>query len=80
MQDVGEPVETGAHLRIALSRTSARRQVVAPAPVRAQLAHVGERDALRPVVHRFALRPAGARDPLAQVVELRLRDLDLETA
>ena len=47
--------------------------VVAVGPVGAQLLDVGERDALRPVVDGLPLRPAGAGEPLAQVVEVGLR-------
>jgi hypothetical protein len=50
--------------------------VVAVRPVRAQVLHVGPRDALRPVLHRLRLRPAGATEPLAQVVEVGLGDGD----
>ena len=62
----------------ALSRASVARQSYSVGPVRAQLLHVRERDALRPVVDRLGLGPAGAAQPLAQVDELVLGDVDAE--
>jgi hypothetical protein len=50
--------------------------VVRVGPVGAQLLHVRQRDALRPVVDGLPLGPTGGGQSLVQVVEGGLRDGD----
>ena len=52
--------------------------VVALPPVRAELLHVGEGDALTPVGNRLGLRPPRARQPLFEVPKGRVGNLNLE--
>jgi hypothetical protein len=73
-----EPVDLGAELGQRVQARLARPPVVTVGPVRAQLLQVGKRDALRPVVDRLAVRPAGAVKALTKIVELCLRNLDPE--
>ena len=73
-----EAVELGAELRERVEARLGRPPVVLRRPVRAQLLHVRERDALRPVVDGLGLGPAGASQPLPEVDEILVRDVDAE--
>ena len=73
-----EAVDLGPELREAVEPGLRRRPVVLVEPVPAQLADVGERDPLRPVVDGLGLRPPGPAQPLAQVVEIGFGDVDAE--
>jgi hypothetical protein len=66
--ELGQPVEAGL----------GRAPVVAVGPVPAQLPDVGERRALRPVVDGLRLRPPRAVEPIAQVDEGSLGDVEPE--
>jgi hypothetical protein len=50
--------------------------VVVVGPVTAYLLHVGEWNALGPVVDRLRIGPPRAPQPVAQIVEIGLRDFD----
>ena len=54
--------------------------VVGGAPVLAEVAQVAQRRTLVPALGRCRFGPAGAGQPVAQVVELRVLDLDPEGA
>ncbi len=53
-----------------------RAPVVAVLPVGDELLHVGEAGAIGPLLPGSLIRPAHAGQPLAQVGERRLRDVD----
>ena len=71
-------VDRGDELVEAVERCLAAAPVVPVGPVRGDVLHVGERDALRPVVHVLTIRPACVLQPHAQVVEYRFRHVDRE--
>ena len=73
-----EPVERRAELRQRVEPGLGSPPVVLLGPVAAEVLQVGERDALRPVRHGLALGPARSPQPLAQVVEVLLGDLEAE--
>ena len=50
--------------------------VVVVGPVTASLLHVGEWNALGPVVDRFPIGPPGAPQPVAQIAEIGRRNFD----
>ena len=71
------PVDRHPHLREGVDPIG-EAEVVAVGPPGAQVAHVGERHALRPVVDRLGVGPAGAGQSGAQVGDLLVADGDLE--
>jgi hypothetical protein len=62
-----EPVDHSAELRQGVQPGLGSAPVVLVGPVVAELPQVGARHALRPVVNRLGLRPAGALETFAQV-------------
>ena len=73
-----EPVDRGDELRQGIELGFALAPIVASAPILDQGLEPGQRNALRSVVDRFLVRPAGQRDTAAQVVDRLLRDVDAE--
>ena len=73
-----DPVDGGGELVEAVEGGLPLPPLVAVGPVLAHLAHIGEGDALAPVVDGLGLGPAGATEALVQVVQHRLGHLDLE--
>lgn len=73
-----QAVDVGLELRDGIEPGLGGAPVVAVAPVLAQLADVGQRNALAPVVDGLGVGPACARQPLAQVVEVGLANVDAE--
>jgi len=71
-----EPVDLDPELRDRVQAGLGCAPVVSVRPGAAQLLQVAEGDALGPVVDRLALRPAGAPEAVAQVVELCVGNLD----
>ena len=70
--DLGDEVRQRVQLRLALA------PVVVGPPVAQELLHHRQRNALRVVADRLALRPPRRIHPPAEVRELRLRKTDLE--
>src|SRR5205807_10252101 len=64
-----EPVDRGAELREGVQAGLRPPPVVLVGPVAAQVAHVGERDPLGPVVDRLGLGPSRPPEALVEVSE-----------
>src|SRR5262249_18420656 len=73
-------VDRGDELRKRVQPRLGLAPVVFLAPVADELLQPGELRALRAIGDRFLVRPSRRVDALAQVVERRLRHLDLERA
>src|SRR5205823_1826851 len=73
-----QAVDLGAELRDVVEPRLQSPPVVAGAPVVAEFLDIRERHPLRPIGDRLALGPASPPEPVAQVVELRLGNLDTE--
>src|SRR5262245_58260695 len=73
-----ESVELGRELRQVVEPLLAPAPVVTVLPVRAQPAQPVERHTLTPVAHGLDLGPPGAREAVAEVLELFVRDADAE--
>ena len=73
-----DTVDLGHELVEPVEPRLARGPVVLVGPVPAELLHVCQRHALRPVVDDFGVGPAGVVKTPTQVVELGLRDIDRE--
>ena len=69
-----EPVDLGVILAERIEPRLAGSPIVTVAPVADELLQFRQRRSLAPVGNCFALRPAGAIDPLCQIVERRLRN------
>src|SRR5579859_3941331 len=72
--DLGQEVRELVHPRLGGA------PVEAGAPVLGELLDVAQRRAAAPAHAGHLVGPAGGREPLLQVIELRLRDVDLELA
>src|SRR3984957_2212239 len=70
--DLGEEMRELVHPRLGGA------PVEAGPPVLGQLLDVAQRSAAAPADAGHLIGPAGGREPLLQVIELRLRDIDLE--
>ena len=75
-----EPVDGGDEVGPGIDGGLASAPVVFAGPVLAHLPQIGKRNALRPVVDDLGLGPAGAGQPVAQVVDLGVVDRDGEGA
>src|SRR3954470_2335830 len=75
-----EPVDLGDEIRKGAEPGLAPAPVVIGGPVASEVLHEGERHALRVVVDRLALGPPRRLDAPAQVVEIGVREADLELA
>ena len=73
-----EAVDLGAELREAVQPGLARPPVVVLQPVPAQFAGVVQRYPLGPVAHRGRLGPPGPAQPLPEILQLGLRNVDQE--
>ena len=73
-------VDRGDELRDLVQPGLLGPPVEAVGPVAGQVLQVVQRDAASPVVAGGMLRPAGAGDPVLQVVEVGLGDVDPERA
>src|SRR6202008_1783504 len=73
-----EPVDLGAVLREGVEASLEPAPVVLVAPVDDQRLSLLQGYALRPVTDGFPLRPPRGRQPTFEIVECRLRYLDLE--
>jgi hypothetical protein len=71
-----ETVDLGGELVEPVQRDLACAPVVFVGPVIGQLTGVTQRDALRPVVDAFGLRPSGAGQPVLQVGEVGVGNRD----
>ena len=81
MQEVDlQAVELGVELRYRVQLGLRPPPVIHLAPVRAHLLEIVQGNALRPVIDGLALRPAGPRYPLAQIVQGWTREPRSETA
>jgi len=66
-----EAVDPGGELRDPVQAGLRGPPVVAVGPVAAQVPHIGQRHALRPVRNRLSLRPARPPQPVPQVIQRR---------
>ena len=70
------PSIVGDELVEAVEQRLPSAPVVPVGPVAADVLDPGERRALRPVVDRLGVRPAGVPEPVAEVVEHVVGDVD----
>src|SRR4051794_5891305 len=75
---VAAATQRDAELRKLVEVRLAGPPVVCRAPVLAHLLHIGQGDALRPVLARLALGPGGAGQSVGGVGEVGVADGDLE--
>ena len=73
-----DPVDLGRELRQRVELRLGLAPVVVGRPVARELLHRRQLDALRPICDELLAGPARRRDAPAQVVELLLRNLDVE--
>ena len=71
-------IDVGEELRELVEPRLGGAPVVARAPVLGQFLEIAERHAAAPAGAGHLVGPAGGRQPLVQVIELGLRDVDLE--
>src|SRR5918995_2911293 len=72
------PVDRGRELWQLVQPRLPRTPVVAVAPVAGELLHMVERDSVVPADARQLVGPANAVEPLVEVIQCGLRDLDPE--
>ncbi len=75
-----EPVDLGEEIVVGVDLRLAAPPIVCVAPMRDDPLRLGKRNALAPIVDGFFLRPAHQIEPLGQIVERRLRNVDSEGA
>ena len=73
-----EPVDRGHELGHDVQPRLSGAPIVGVEPVAAEIPQVAERDPLRPVLDGLRLRPAGAPEPLTEVVQRGLGYVDPE--